>query len=36
MEEMNEKMDEMREESDERAIGYAEKVNKIWGGGCNE
>ena len=26
----------LREESDERAIGYAEKVNKIWGGGCNE
>lgn len=26
----------LREESDERAIGYAEKVNEIWGGGCNE
>ena len=26
----------LREESDERAIGYAEKVNELWGGGCNE
>ena len=26
----------LREESDERAIGYAEKVNEIWGGGCDE
>ena len=36
MEDMNGELDEMREESDERAIGYAEKVNKIWGAECNE
>lgn len=26
----------LREESDERAIGYAEKVNEMWGVECNE
>lgn len=31
-----EELGRLREESDERAIGYAEKVNRIWGAECNE
>ena len=31
-----EELGRLREESDERAIGYAEKVNEMWGVECNE
>ena len=26
----------LRDVSSERGVRYVEKVNKIWGGGCNE
>ena len=38
-EELREKAEELgrlREENDERAAGYAEKVNEMWGAECNE